>query len=538
MKARRTLTFNMVLYVLLTILPVNVFLIYLAKTAQDVTRETVQVSLENIANVYMAQVERRMENINSFVWLLEDSDRNLKAISEETDRDTYYIAAIGLRQTLNSHMLSYEDAEGYFFFSDLVESGMAVENAAALSANAFRDAVFADRALLADSRWRILEIEDTQWYIHTNRWKRVYIGAGIQLDQMAKAAQDALVYDTAHVYFSSDVNSRNGQDYFHATVQCSHRNLYLHADVENKEIIQRLPLLQKIAYGLSLAWLLLIPFIILFIHRLVLKPLGVINQAIQSFKIDPETRISYHANSSDFEQVNQSFNDMAGQIVKLKIDNYEREIQRQKLELRNLRLQIKPHFLFNSLNLMYNLVQMGETQSVQQMLLYFSDYFRYINVGDKDFSLLREELDLIRKYVGVAKIRYPGIIEASFDVEENALDAQIPQLMVHNFVENIVKHGLDLTRMNHIQLRAWLEGNELVVEIEDDGIGMSTAQAEKVNQGIFEYEDGKRHLGLKNSYRRIQFYYGEQGYLHIDSQEDRGTRVTLRFPAQIEVTAP
>ena len=125
MKARRTLTFKMVLYVLLTILPVNVFLIYLAKTTQDVTRETVQVSLENIANVYMAQVERRMEIINSFVWLLGDSDRNLKAISEETDRDTYYIAAIGLRQTLNSHMLSYEDAEGYFFFSDLVESGMA-----------------------------------------------------------------------------------------------------------------------------------------------------------------------------------------------------------------------------------------------------------------------------------------------------------------------------------------------------------------------------------------------------------------------------
>ena len=538
MKKRQTLTFKMVLYVLITILPVNVFLIYLAKTAQDVTRTTVQANLDNIANVYMDQVERRMENINSFIWLLEDSDRNLKVISEEADRDTYYIAAMGLRQTLDSHILSYEDAEGYFFFSDLVESGMAVENTAVLSSNTFRDAVFADRALLADSRWRIQDIDGTQWYIHTNRWKQVYIGAGIHLDQLAATAQKALVYDTAQVYFSSDEEPRSGQEFFHAAVQCGRRNLYLHVDVENREIIQKLPLLQKIAYVLSLVWLMLIPLIIWIIHRLVLKPLGIINQAIQSFKIDPETRISSPANSSDFEGVNQSFNEMAGQIVKLKIDNYEREIQRQKLELRNLRLQIKPHFLFNSLNLMYNLVQMGETHSVQQMLLYLSDYFRYINVGDKDFSLFREELELIRKYVEVAKIRYPEMIEATFDVEESALDAQIPQLMVHNFVENTVKHGLDLTRMNHIQLRAWLDHNELVVEIEDDGIGMSSSQAEKVNRGIFEYEDGKRHLGLKNSYRRIQFYYGEHGHLHIDSQEDRGTRVTLRFPAQIDEAVP
>ena len=538
MRKKQTLTFKMVLYVLLTILPVNFFLIYLATTARKISYSTAHSSMENVARVYVEQAERRMENINSFIWSLEDADQNLKTIGEETDRDRYYIAAMGLRQTMNTHMLSYKDADGYFFYSELTEEGMALENAQQLSSTEFRDAVLADRELWADSRWKILNVGETRWLLHANQWKQVLIGAGILLDEITAAMEDAIAYENARVYFSeTETPETDENEYDHVTVQCGRRNLFLHVDVDHNEIVLQLPLLQKIAYFLSFAWLLLIPLIIWIMNWHVLRPLRVINRAILTIRQDPSTRIEESANTEDFEQVNRSFNTMADQIVSLKIDNYERELQRQKLELRNLRLQIKPHFLFNSLNLMYNLVQMGETQSVQQMLLYLSDYFRYINVGDHDFSILREEVDLIRKYLEVAQIRYPGLIDASVDVTEEALDAQVPQLMIHNFVENIVKHGLDLSRVNHIQLRAWKEASDLIVEIEDDGVGMSAAQAERISQGVFEYEDGKRHLGMKNSYRRLQFYYGNRGSFLIDSKEQQGTRVTLRFPADADGTS-
>lgn len=534
MKRKRSLTLKLLLGVLLTILPVNCFMLFQAHTAQQVTGETVKASLSNTARVYISQMETHMENINSFIWLLEESDGDLKRLSELTDWDYYYIAAMGLRQTLNRHMLSYGDADAYFFYSDHVESGMVVENSDALSVTAFQEAVLSDKALLADNRWRLQTIGETQWLLHTNQWKGVYIGAGIQLDSVAEEARENLSYQSARVWFDASRDMETDRGVYAVSEKCGRRDVWMHIDVDSGEVSRSLPLLRRISYVLALILLLLIPAIILIIHRLVLGPLNTVNAAIRGLQTDPDTRITAEANTSDFDNVNRSFNKMADKIVELRIDNYEREIQRQKVELRNLQLQVKPHFLFNSLNLMYNLVQMGEYQSVQQMLLYFSDYFRYINVGDNDFSLFGEELELIRKYVGVAQIRYPGIVAAEYDVSDEALEAKLPQLLVHNFVENIVKHGLDLSRQNHIQLRAWLEKGDLVVEVEDDGIGMSSQQAENVNHGIFEYQDGKRHLGLKNSSRRIRFYYGRRGSMHIESAEGQGTKVTLRFPADPE----
>lgn len=487
--------------------------------------------MANTARITMNRLEASMENINSFIWLMENSDANLKAIAELTDHDAYYIAGIGLRQAMDQHMLSYGDADAWFFYSENVGEGMVVEHSEALSARQFQDAILSDKELFADTRWRIQEIDGTQWLMHTNQWRGVVLGAGIQLDKLAAEARDSLGYETAEAYFSNSGDAEPARDRYAAAEQCRKRDLWLHVSVDSREVGQSLPLLRRISYAIALAGLILMPLIIVIIQHLVLKPLGDINSALGNLRAEPQTRLPERASSSDFENVNRSFNQMADKIVELRIDNYEREIQRQKVELRNLQLQIKPHFLFNSLNLMYNLVQMGEYQSVQQMLLYFSDYFRYINVGDRDFSLLADELELIRKYVGVAKIRYPGIVDAEYDVSDEALEAELPQLMAHNFVENIVKHGLDLSRENHIQMRAWLEDGDLLIEIEDDGIGMPSEQADSINHGIFEYRDGKRHLGLKNSFRRIRYYYGQKGQLHIESEEGKGTKVTLRFPA-------
>ena len=108
----------------------------------------------------------------------------------------------------------------------------------------------------------------------------------------------------------------------------------------------------------------------------------------------------------------------------------------------------------------------------------------------------------------------------------------IPRLLIHNFVENVIKHGLVLTRKNHILLKAYIEGEYVFFQIRDDGAGMPRSQAERISQGVFEYEDGRKHVGLQNSYRRIKCYYGEKGSLMIRSEIGKGTLVTVKIPVK------
>ena len=119
--------------------------------------------------------------------------------------------------------------------------------------------------------------------------------------------------------------------------------------------------------------LLLIPVLYLVISNLLLNPLRLVNQAHKRLQEgDLDYRIQEKANSIEYSYSFLSFNQMADQIKTLKIENYEKELDRQKMELKNLQLQIHPHFLLNTFNLVYTLAQRKETGAIQDIVIYLS----------------------------------------------------------------------------------------------------------------------------------------------------------------------
>lgn len=526
----------MILVVVALILPLNVYGLYSAARSQEVIVEQALNGMQNIANIYMNDMEAKMMTINNFILELEEQNQDLRDIAAAEYRDSYYISAMGLRDVLNTHIASYDDADLYFFYSEAMEHGMLVEDAQNVSKARLEEVFFADVESYYDRRWRIVTIDESKWLFHVNPWRGMFIGAAIQLDRLESEIVENLEHKTAEVYVNQDESMAEDDRMLHVTHQCGKRNIYLHIQFERSEVISNLPVLQKLGHRLAVLELLIIPIMLWVIRQLVLNPLKTINSAVRRLKKDPDVRIEGRASTEDFDHVYRNFNSMADELVQLKIDNYEQRLERQRVEFRNLQLQIKPHFLFNSLNLMYNLVQMKEYKNVQTMLLYFADYFRYINVGTSDFSLFRDELNLIRKYLEVASIRYPDLIQTNIQAELDEEKVWVPQLMVHNFVENFVKHGLDLGKVNHLLLKAYTDGENVVICIQDDGVGMPKTLAEDINRGIFEYPDGKKHLGLQNSCQRIRNLYGDQGSIRIQSETGRGMKVTLRFPAVPERT--
>ena len=191
----------------------------------------------------------------------------------------------------------------------------------------------------------------------------VFISARrIQLDTIERCIEADLENDTIHVEIDDVPEMSAGEEYIAVTRKCDTQNLYFHLQVLRSEVIRNLPFLERIRITIAAATLLIIPVMILILRFLVLRPISVVNTALNRIKTNPEARIDGRAPTEDFGHLYESFNCMADEIVELKIDNYEQQLERQKVEFRNLQLQIKPHFLFNSLNLMYNLIQMKRVQ--------------------------------------------------------------------------------------------------------------------------------------------------------------------------------
>lgn len=529
-KKFRSVSLILVVIVIILIFPINIYNLYSANRAQQLLVEYVKSTMEGVADLYMLQLSEQIRGINRYIVYLEEHDQNLAKICDAKDWDTYYMAAFALRNEMQERMRLMGEKCGYFFYVPEMKHGMAVEASEELSQNQWMDAVVSNLNELKTRKWRIIEIEGTSWLVFQNFWKDIYIGAGIQLDPVENLIPESLPVEDVIVNITTEEALTNPDGYICVTKQCMKQDVWLLLQIANSAIVRNLPILQRYANWIVFLEFLVIPLLLYLMNKLVIRPIRKVNEAMHELKKNPDVRIQDKTYTQELSSVYQSFNQMADEIVELKIDNYESQLTKKKMELRNLQLQVKPHFLFNSLNLMFNLIQMKEYQSVQKMLLYFSDYFRYINVGEDDFSLFSDEYDLIQKYLEISEIRYPGLFEYSCEIEDSALRVQIPQLLIHNFVENVIKHGLDLTRMNHILLKSYVKENNAYFIIQDDGVGMDAEQAECINNEIFRYKDGKKHLGLRNSFRRVRFYYGDDGSIQLNSAPGKGTIVTIRIP--------
>ena len=290
-----------------------------------------------------------------------------------------------------------------------------------------------------------------------------------------------------------------------------------------------------IMHAFSIVAFLLIPILYALIQRLLLHPLRVLNQAQKRLRNgDLDCRITEKANSIEYEHSFQSFNKMADRIQDLKIEVYEKELDRKQMELSNLQLQIRPHFLLNTFNLIYTLAQRGQEKDVQQVILYLSDYFRYLFRSGRNLEIFEKEQHLIEAYIGTAKVRYPGAIEADYEYDPEIAFVRVPPLLLHNFVENIVKYAISPGKVTHISIVGQYEDGMVSFMIMDDGGGMTEEQVEELDRSMREPRKDGLHIGYANSLKRLRYSYGEKADIEISSEPGEGVCVTVTFPYDLE----
>ena len=177
----------------------------------------------------------------------------------------------------------------------------------------------------------------------------------------------------------------------------------------------------------------------------------------------------------ELEQIDGKFRNMIHQIRKLKITLYERELEKQKIEMDYLRMQIRPHFYLNCLNFIYSMIDFGEYGHARDMTRITSDYLSYIFRNTADMVPVEAEINHCENYLKILLLRYPNQFEYYFEVHEEVQGARIFPFLIQVFVENAAKHALTLEKKILISVTVYPEEREgkpyVNIFISDTGTG-------------------------------------------------------------------
>ncbi len=210
--------------------------------------------------------------------------------------------------------------------------------------------------------------------------------------------------------------------------------------------------------------------------------------------------------------------------MEMKLEEQQRLLLQARMEA--LQSQINPHFLFNTLNSVSSLVRF-DPDTARDLIVKLANILRRLLRSGEAFVQLQEEVRFIDDYLDIEVVRFGrDKLRVIKELEPSSLDVMVPSMLLQPLVENSVKHGLSpKIEGGTIHLRSRLEGGDLLVEVEDDGVGMGAASFLEKPTGM-----GGSGIGIANVAERIKVLYGDSGSLVINAGRSGGTLVRLRLP--------
>lgn len=227
------------------------------------------------------------------------------------------------------------------------------------------------------------------------------------------------------------------------------------------------------------------------------------------------------------------FNTMIGRVKELLVNISAEQRKKREYELALMQEQIKPHFLYNTLDVIYTLSEMGRTRDVQRTTKALADFYRVTLSQGKDQIKLEEETRSVKDYLSIQRIRYSDVFDFTMDIEPDILVSIIPKLTIQPLVENAIYHGLkNKASFGHLTITGRREDQKVILIVEDDGAGITAERLQEIRSSMRDPQQQVGY-GLRSVNERIKLYFGEPFGVQIQSASGVGTIVTVELPYHI-----
>jgi len=257
---------------------------------------------------------------------------------------------------------------------------------------------------------------------------------------------------------------------------------------------------------------------------------------IEKLKVDMENiekgnmNITVNTNRNDeIGSLIQSFRNMIFRINALIEDVYKSQIKQKDYEMKVLQAQINPHFLYNTLSLINWIAIEAEQKKISKVTLTLATFYRTVLNKGKNIFTIRDEIKNAKSYLDIQLIMYDYEFDVEINVDKEILEYKILNLTLQPLVENAINHGIDLKTNGRgkITITGKKKSNNIYLIVEDNGVGM---EQDKIENILINQSNG---YGIRNVNERIKLYYGDNYNLKVESEINKGTKVTVKIPAQL-----
>lgn len=311
---------------------------------------------------------------------------------------------------------------------------------------------------------------------------------------------------------------------------------YFLSAVSNDDIYEMHSLLVLMILSFAVIAILLILSITVLNHTIITGPIAHIMDAVKKIQNeDYDISLDIHT-GDEIEILADNLNIMARRIDELVNQNLKANLAYKEMQITQLQHQIKPHFLYNTLECINALSQLGRTEDVRIITSAFAKLMKN-RMSDANFTTVKEEQACVDAFLQIYQTMQAGQLNYSITVDPQCEGLRIPRMIVQPLVENAVLHGIvPSARLGTCTVEVYRENEHLCIQVSDDGVGLSRETLESVNRYIEGKvnEEDKKNLGIgtRNVVDRIRYVYGASGSISVLSDAEWGTSITLMLPIE------
>lgn len=277
--------------------------------------------------------------------------------------------------------------------------------------------------------------------------------------------------------------------------------------------------------------LIVVFFLIILLSNILTKPLS---RIVKRMKVISEGDFSVDRSLEGDDEIGilgKGINQLTQSVASLMDQIRKEEARKKELEYKTLQSQINPHFVYNVLNSIKIMAKLQSADSIYTMVESFGELLKEVSKGVDDKITIVKEFELLERYVYLQKIKKKGLIRTEYSLESGCENGLIIKFLLQPLVENAILHGFEKKKgMEIIKISASRQNDNLLVRIEDNGIGMTKEEIKKLFENDNVEKSQYNQIGVKNIQERIKILYGPQYGLSYESEINKYTIVNILLP--------
>lgn len=341
------------------------------------------------------------------------------------------------------------------------------------------------------------------------------------------------------IYEGINLSQINHKNFYIMKKQVNADNLSMYCYTDKGEILKQTHVSMIVVAVIAYICIGFILFIISYTKKNIIIPMKSMVSDMECIRQgEYDIRINNEFATKEFDMLQSVTNQMVEEIVGLKIQTYEKKIELQEMELKSIRLQLKPHFFLNALTTISSLSGQGKNAQIKTYIDALSKNIRYMFRAGFHTVSIKEEIKHVENYFEMQELKYPNCVFYLIDLPIELEEWKIPQMLIHTFIENEYKYavsmGAILTVLIKVSKTIYQSEEMLLIEIEDDGVGYPEEVLEYMNNKENIMNDSGNRIGLIGIKKMMNLMYEREDLVQLSNLTPHGCFNRIYVPKCIK----